>query len=136
MASGRIGKAAVAATTSFDEALVTVKEAVADAQVELSHQESAEAGSGASRARTCQDGGAEQSDLGQRPTNLRACDSRVRSVVLLRPPACVQSHRCALVSDPPRITRIRAGDDQSSVSRCSYRVSGLSLDRLGKTMLY
>lgn len=65
------------------------------------------------------------SDGGQWPTDLRVRDSRVRGVVLLGAQARVQSHRCAPLPDPPRATRTRTGDDQSSVGRCSpHRVRG------------
>jgi integrase len=47
----------------------TVKEAVADVQVEISQEESAEARPGASGPRTRQDGGAEQPDVRQRPAH-------------------------------------------------------------------
>jgi hypothetical protein len=56
----------------------TVKEAVADAQVEVSQEEGGEAGSRASRPRTRQDGGAEQPDLRQRP---RTYDHAIREFV-------------------------------------------------------
>jgi hypothetical protein len=48
----------------------TVKEAVADAQVEISQEESAEADSGASRPRTRQNDCPEQPYVCQRPANL------------------------------------------------------------------
>ena len=51
--------------------LATVKEAVADIQVELSQEEDAEARPGALGPRTDQDGGAEQPDIRQRPADLR-----------------------------------------------------------------
>jgi integrase len=57
-------------------------EAVADVQVEISQEEGAEPGSGASRPRTRQKGRPEQPDGCQRPANLRARDSRVRYLVL------------------------------------------------------
>jgi hypothetical protein len=43
--------------------LATVKEAVADVQVEISQEEGAEAHPGASRSRTRQDGRPEQPDV-------------------------------------------------------------------------
>jgi len=48
----------------------TAKEAVADAQVEMSQEEATEAGAGAARPRTRQDGGSEQPDVIERPANL------------------------------------------------------------------
>ena len=60
----------------------TVKEAVADVQVEISQEEDSEAGSGAPRPRTRQNGRPEQPDVCQRPADVRARDSRVRHLVL------------------------------------------------------
>jgi integrase len=54
----------------------TVKEAVADAQVEISQEENAETRPGAPGPRTDQDGGAEQPHIRQRPANLRPRHSR------------------------------------------------------------
>jgi hypothetical protein len=70
----------------------TVKEAVADAEVEVSQEEGAEAGSGATRPRTRQDGRPEQPDVRQRPANLRPRHSRVRRLVLFGAPPDVQPH--------------------------------------------
>ena len=84
-----------------------------------------QARAGAPGPRTCQDGRAKRPDVRQQPTDLRARDSRVRGVVLFRAAARVQSHCCAPIPNPPGATRIRTGDDQSSVGRCSpNRVRG------------
>ena len=61
----------------------TVKEAVADAEVEISHEEDAEARPCAPRPRTRQGGGAEQPDIRQRAAHLRPRHPRVRRLVLL-----------------------------------------------------
>jgi hypothetical protein len=55
----------------------TVKEAVADATVEISHEEAAQARARAPRSRTRQDSRPEQPLVGQWPTDLRTRDSRV-----------------------------------------------------------
>src|SRR5918995_4791575 len=83
----------------------TVKEAVADAQVEISQEEDAETRPGAPGPRTDQDGGAQQPHIRQRPANLRPRHSRVRRLVLLGAPPRLQPHCCAPVSDSPRTTR-------------------------------
>src|SRR5437870_5377192 len=95
----------------------TVKEAVADVQVEISQEEAAQAGSGAPGSRTRQDGRPEQPDVCERPANLRSRDSRVRRLVLFGAPPRVQPHRRAPVPDSPRTTQICAGHDQSSARR-------------------
>src|SRR5205823_15039044 len=90
----------------------TVKEAVADVQVEMSQEEAAQTGSGAPGSRTRQDGRPEQPDVCERPANLRSRDSRVRRLVLFGAPPRVQPHRRAPVPDSPRTTQICAGHDQ------------------------
>ena len=47
---------------------------------------------------------AEQSDIGQRPADVRPRDSRVRGVALLGAAARVQSHRCAPIPHSPGTT--------------------------------
>ena len=61
----------------------TAKEAVADAEVETSQEEDAEARPGAPGPRIDQDGGAEQPDIRQRPADLRPRHPRIRRLVLL-----------------------------------------------------
>src|SRR5262245_33296343 len=98
----------------------TVKEAVADAQGEISQEETTEARSRATRPRTGKDGSAEHADVGQRPANLRPRDSRVRHLVLFGAPPRVQPHRRAPVPDSPRTTWVCTCHDQPS-ARCGLR---------------
>jgi integrase len=63
----------------------TVKEAIADAKIDISQKEAAQARAGAPRPRTRQDGCPEQSDVCQRTANLRARNSRVPRPVLSEP---------------------------------------------------
>src|SRR5205823_116685 len=88
---------------------VTVKEAVADAEAEISQEEVAQAGSGAPRPGTRQDGGAEQPDIRQRAAHVRPRDPRVRRLVLFGAPPRVQPHSRAPISHPSQTTRICAG---------------------------
>ena len=67
----------------------TVKEAVADPEVETSQEEAAEARLSAPGPRTRQDGGAEQPDIRHWPAHLRPRHPRVRRLVLLGAPAIV-----------------------------------------------
>jgi len=60
----------------------TVKEAVADVQVEIAQEEGTEAGFGAARLRTRQNSRPKQPDVRQRTTDLRPRDSRVRRLAL------------------------------------------------------
>src|SRR4051794_34052370 len=75
--------------------LASVKEAVADAQVEILQDEKAEARPGPPGPRADEDGGAEQPDFRQRSADLRPRHSRVRRLVLLRASPRVQPHRGA-----------------------------------------
>jgi hypothetical protein len=63
----------------------TVQEAVADAEIESSQEEAAEAGAGTPRPRTRQDGRPEQPHVRQRATHIRPRDSRVRGVFCSEP---------------------------------------------------
>jgi hypothetical protein len=56
----------------------TVREAVADAEVEISQEEATEARPRTAGPRTGKDGRAEHADVGQRPANVRPRHSRVR----------------------------------------------------------
>jgi site-specific recombinase XerD len=77
----------------------TVKEAVTDAEIDISQEEDAEARPRPARPRTRQDSGVEQPNFRERPADLRPRHSRVRHLVLLGAAARVQSHRRAPLSD-------------------------------------
>src|SRR5215510_6482251 len=93
----------------------TVKEAVADAEVEISQEAVAQADPGAPRPRTRQDGGAEQPDVCQRPAHLRLRDPRVRRLVLLGASSRVQPDRCASLPDSPGTPSILSVHDPPPV---------------------
>ena len=108
----------------------TVKEAVADVQIEVSQEEGAETRPGPSGSRTCHNGSPEQFDVCEWAANLRARHSRVRRLVLFRASARVQSHGGASIPHSPGTTRICASTINlrlAAVRRIAYEAADAGL---------
>src|SRR4029453_12554285 len=83
------------------KASATVREAVTDAENEISQEEAAKACPRLARPRTRQDGSAEQPHVCQRSADVRPRNQRVRRVVLFRAAPCVQSSSGSPLSHSP-----------------------------------
>ena len=99
--------------------LATVKEAVADAQVEIPQEENAEARPGAPGPRTDQNGSPKQPDIRQQPADLQHAIREFVAWYCSEPRLAFNRIVRAPVSDSPRTARVCTCHDQPSARRGS-----------------